>query len=1036
MICSKCNSEIPDSSKFCTNCGATVSAPTDDKQFCENCGLELPKGAKFCAVCGAPVNKGASAEVKPFADVLEPVKLGAPISASAEMTSVKTEELSENSVSEAVPTENVESGYSIPIPTSETSMPAIDKSESAPAPASKGPWGNEGELLWQASENKAAAAAVSEPTNLESSEMGCIPESNYNETAAGYSAAASYSAPVSAPAPEPIPAPAYTAPRTNPMENPFGDYGMGAAAVAVKPVKKKSVAKYILIPVLSLIGAVLIAAGVLFFVNRSLFFNIILGNSGYAAMVEGNSIKEVTNKIDMGALSDGIKRATTRSGASAGMITGMGGAGYGITPTSSSYGFANSIPSGIDAKAMIESVKEAMEKSFGANSVKISTNFNIELTDSLKAQISSLLHCNESDIDDVVKQINGVSYIVDITADEKAFECGVEMTADGLKLNAKSIVDENGNVYLMLPFVSDKAFMVNIGTTSASQAGQVNSICIELDEKELKRITEKLVNTYLDVYKSCEIKIENGEVNVAGAIAKGKHITVNFTGAKIAELMQKTLETIVNDDYLCGKIVKFANDCGATITEDWLKNSVKNASDSNSFANLVPATSGIVIETVTDNNCRVIAKIYDVISGGKSVGKVSLAGEFDASTKNGKTAAVAVEANAKPIFTLYLEKTSDADGNCNIAVYNGDKKISLIAKYSEVKEATFCGKPITEGKIEFGIDLPSDFTENTESFGDISSVLSTMKFIVSVKTDGDSKLVGEFALDAPQYAKISMTSVVTAENKTSGIDVPSDVMDFTEITNSMGEIPDDMKKDIISYLKDMKNAVKSQNAGELGNSLASGLEEIIRMAENGPSADRNDIRELINNLSDMKREVLNFDSEYNNEDEILSARAKALSDEIGKLISNVSLKGFNMTENEYASFKSDYNRLSEVKASLEKEFAEGMGQTLGVGTKADNVDFTGLDIDSLTVVLLEYVSRYNAALGTANSAIGVNTGELNALLSDAEEKYSTAAEDFKNLYDLYDSGTLNLSFLRKSRKSTKAFAYAVEALENALGSAV
>lgn len=1036
MICSKCNSEIPDSSKFCTNCGATVSAPADNKQFCENCGLELPKGAKFCAVCGAPVNKGASAEVKPFADVLEPVKLGAPISASAEMISAKTEELSENSVSEVIPAENVESGYSIPIPTSDTSMPAIDKAEAgaAPAPASKEPWGNEGELLWQASENK-AAAAVSEPTNLESSEMGFIPESNYNETAAGYSAAASYSAPVSAPAPEAAPAPTYTAPQTNPMENPFGDYGMGAAAVAVKPVKKKSIAKYILIPVLSLIGAALIAAGVIFFVNRSLFFNIILGNSGYAAMVEGNSIKEVTSKIDMGALSDGIKRATTRSsGASAGMITGMGGAGYGIVPTSSSYGFSNSVVSGIDAKAMVESVKAAMEKSFGANSVKISTNFNVELTDSFKAQIASLLNCDESNIDEIVKKISGISYIVDITADEKAFECGMEMTADGLKLNAKSIVDENGNVYLMLPFVSDKAFMVNIGTASASQAGQVNSICLELDEKELKRITEKLVNVYLDVYKSCEIKIENGEVNVAGAIAKGKHITVNFTGAKMAELIQKTLETIVNDDYLCGKIVKFANDCGVTVTQDQLKSTVKNSSGS--LVNLIPSTSGIVIETVTDNSCRVIAKSYNVISGGISVGKASFAGDFDASTKNGKAAAIAVEANEKPLFTLYLEKTSDTDGNCNIAVYNGGEKISLTAKYSEVKEATFCGKPITEGKIEFGIDLPSDFTENTESFGDISSVLSTMKVVVSVKADGDSKLVTEFALDAPQYAKIAMTSVVTPENKTSGISVPSDVMDFTEITKSMDEIPDDMKEEIVSYLKDMKNAVKSQNAGELGNSLVSGLEEIIRTAENGPSADRNDITQLMSDISDMKREVLNFDVQYNNTDEILSARAKALVVEIEKLISNITLKGFNMTENEFASFKSDFNRLSEVKESLEKEFAAGTGQSLGFGTKADNVDFTGLDIDSLTVILLEYASRYDAALGVANSALGGNTGELNALLSDAEEKYKTAGEDFENLYDLYNSGTLNLSFLRKSRKSTRAFAYAVEALENALGSTV
>lgn len=1032
MICSKCNSEIPDSSKFCTNCGATVGAPTENKQFCENCGLELPKGAKFCAVCGAPANKGASAEVKPF-DVLSPVSLGAPVSASTE---AKTETLSEVGNPEVVPAENVESGYSIPIPTSDTSMPAIDKSEAVSAPASKQPWGNEGELLWQAAESK--AAAVSAPTNLESSEAGCIPESNFSEQPTGFSAAAaSYSVP--APAPAPMTAPAYTAPaavpQNNPMENPFGDYGMGAAAAVVKPIKKKSVAKYILIPVLSVIGAVLIAAGVLFFVNRSLFFNIILGNSGYAAMVEGNSIKEITNKIDMAALSDGIKSATTRSSAAfSGAISGMGGAGYGITPTGSSYGIANSVASGIDAKAMIESVNKAMSESYGVNSVKISAKLNVELTDSFKAQLAGLMYSADNDIDELLKMINNFGFVVDLTSSEKALECGFEMNADGLKLNAKSIVDENGNVYLMLPFVSDKAFMMNIGTTSASQAGQVNTVCLELDEKELKRIIEKLVNTYLDVYKSCEIKVEDGEIIVAGATAKGKYIKVNFTGAKMAEFAAKVCEAIADDSYLCGKFSTFLTDCGVSMTEEQLKSAIKSVSGM--WEKVIPQTCGLVIETVTDNNCKVLAKSYSAVSGSKTTEKVSFAGDFNVSTKGGKTAAFAVEIEEKPVFTLYLEKTSDADGSCKIAVYDNNKKISLTANYSEVKEATFCGKPITEGKIEISVDVPADFTENNASFGDISAVINTAKIIVSIKTDGDGKVIEEFALDVPQYGKITMNAEVTAENKSGEISVPSDVIDFTDIGKSMDEIPEEMQKEIIAYLKDMKSAVRGQNAGKLGDALAASLDMIIGVAERGPSADRSDIRELMDDIADMLREVRNFDSQYNNTDEVLSARANALAEDIIKLYSNVSQKGYNMTVDEYNAFKSEYSRYSAVKESLEQEYAAGMSGSMGFGTRADDVSFNELDIDSLTMVLLEYASRYNAAVNTANSAMGANTGELKALLNDAEEKYETAAEDFKNLCDLYNSGTLNLSYLRKSRKSTKIFAYAVEALEDAISSSV
>lgn len=406
MICSKCNCEIPDNAKFCANCGAAVSAPANDKKFCENCGLELPKGARFCAVCGAAVNGGSAPEVKP-ADVLAPVTLGAPV--SADFSSEKTSELAENSVSEVVPAENVESGYPIPVPTSDVSMPAIDKTEAAPAPVSKEPWGNEGELLWQASEKQ---SAVPEPAVLEGSEMGFIPESNYTEpapTATGYSAAAisnsapapENNAPVSAPT---YSAPVYTAPQADPNGVPFMDYQAGAAAVAVKPIKKKNIAKRILIPVLAVIGAALIAAGVIFFVNRSLFFSIILGKSGYAAMVEGNSIRSVTDKIDMAALSDGIKQATaTSAGRYSSLFTGAS-RNSDIAPMMSYSGSAMNMASSVDLKKLVSSLNESFRDAYGANSVKITTDINAELTDTFKAQIAEMLNCSESQINEISRR--------------------------------------------------------------------------------------------------------------------------------------------------------------------------------------------------------------------------------------------------------------------------------------------------------------------------------------------------------------------------------------------------------------------------------------------------------------------------------------------------------------------------------------------------------------------------------------------------------------------------------------------------------
>ena len=1040
MICSKCNCEIPDNSKFCINCGATVSAPADIKKFCENCGLELPKGARFCAVCGAPVNSGAAAEVKPAgviapevksADVLAPVTLGAPVSAQPEVSPEKTAELSEKSVSGVVPAENVESGYSIPIPTSDVSMPAIDKAET-PAPVNNEPWSNDGQLLWQASENKAAseptnlessaAGFIPEPTNLESSDMGFIPESNYSETPAGNFAAASYSVP----APSPV--------QTAPMDNSFANYGASAAAVAVKPIKKKNIAKLILIPVLSVIGAVLIAAGVIFFVNRSLFYSIILGKSGYAAMVEGNSIKSVTDKIDMGTLSDSIKTISSSVAGSYSSLASLSSSSSGITPMMSYAGSGRTMVNGFDAKSVVSSVNEAFLKAYGANSVKVTTDISAEITDSFKAQLAGMLNYSESTIDEIVKMVNEFGFVVDMTAEEKALEVGFETTAAGLKLNAKSIIAEDGKVYLMLPFVSDKAFMINIGSVSAQQAGQVSDVYLELDEKELKRITEKLVNVYLDVYKSCEITTENGEINVAGVTAKGKHITVNFTGSKMSELLKNVLEAIADDSYLCGKLSTFFGECGLPIDESQLKSTFKSMGG---MINL-PDSIGLVIETITDNSCRVLAKSYAFVESGKTVAKAAFAGDFDVSAKNGSNAAIAIEINEKTVFTADLTKTSDTDGNCNISVYSNDGKFTFKLKYSGLKEAKFCGNDTMVGTIEVGIDVPADFTEGAEALGEIPAIFSSAKLIVSVNVESENKLVETITLDVPQYGKISANVSAVVENKSEGISIPTDIIDITEIGGlSDGEIPEDLQKEAIAYLKDMKNAINSQNAGEIGNALAGALESAIDLAENGPKADRQEISNMMSTLAQLVNEVRGFDKTYGNENEELTAKANSLADKMTNLATNLARKMSEMTKKDFESYKRTFEIYTAEVDALRDEYiaATQGGMPEGPLTRADDIDFTGLDINELTTVLIEYESRYTAALQSATGAASQNASVQSAA-AEATTAYETVIEDYENLYDVYNAGSLNLSLLRKCRKSAKTFAIAVEALESAVSTTI
>lgn len=65
MICSKCNSEIKDGSKFCTNCGE----PLPKTKKCIQCGAFIKEDALFCTNCGT---KQPIKEEKPKIEKVQP----------------------------------------------------------------------------------------------------------------------------------------------------------------------------------------------------------------------------------------------------------------------------------------------------------------------------------------------------------------------------------------------------------------------------------------------------------------------------------------------------------------------------------------------------------------------------------------------------------------------------------------------------------------------------------------------------------------------------------------------------------------------------------------------------------------------------------------------------------------------------------------------------------------------------------------------------------------------------------------------------
>jgi membrane protease subunit (stomatin/prohibitin family) len=52
VICPKCGAHVPATSKFCPECGTSLTPPSAASIKCPKCGHDVPAGAKFCPNCG------------------------------------------------------------------------------------------------------------------------------------------------------------------------------------------------------------------------------------------------------------------------------------------------------------------------------------------------------------------------------------------------------------------------------------------------------------------------------------------------------------------------------------------------------------------------------------------------------------------------------------------------------------------------------------------------------------------------------------------------------------------------------------------------------------------------------------------------------------------------------------------------------------------------------------------------------------------------------------------------------------------------
>lgn len=994
MICTKCNSEVPSGAKFCPVCGTAcgiapdvrpAAAPPEPekKNYCAKCGLELRQGAKFCAVCGAPAAGVGD---------IRPAQNSGAVFGNGAMSAVSLDKPRE-------------------------SDGLVAAMSSAPAPS----------------------AFVPSPSNDIGSGFG----------GSGYS-----SDPIPAFIPEsPVNAPignVNNAPFGGADSNPFGD--MGAAAVVATPIKKKTGAKVGII-IAAVVAVLIAAAAIFFFTNKATALSLIMGKPNYAAMVEGNSIKSVTEKLDLPAVSNGIKSASNVISAMAAVSNEYDGAVSGVSNTASAKVTTSDMmsitsPDGstmssyseddaVDIEAIINMYNELMMSTYGVNSVNASLDMDIELADSIKDLLGE-------GADDILKLLNDTTFTTSVSSASDKLAAAMSAENGSSVIDVKTVFTKDGEIYIVLPFVSDQGLKVKIPTTTGTVRNEEIKP-LELDEKEIERLIGEMVEIYLAEYKESAIEMENGELSAAGLTATGKLITAQFSGEDLSALISKLTEHFVNDEYFTTKIVDFANECGAEITAEEYKQSVIDemqfdATDSDK----------LTISTIIDNNGNVLAK------------------SFTAESENGNATLTYVDSpeqftlealqDGMTVIALVQDITSEQEGVVTVKCTDGDAgSFTMKLTYADVNTAKLCDNDVLTGKYTFGIELPADFTEDiSEEIG----TLSNITFTYSNAVDSANTMESSFGIKAGSLGSISLNTTMTVQNDDAALAIPSDVIDLGDMETQ----PDDATiKKLEDYIKTAGEKISALENGPFGDLLRESgiLDGIEMLGESSSMVGTDEIVDLITDINEEMSEITECRAKYGSNDPSLEGRANMLIGNLNTLLTEINEKvSGGMTPEELAAFTSRYNTLSAQIDALVRDYeakAQSPSSTttpsssntpsssttpstqpdlsVSGGTTAESLDYDKMSDEELAAILTEYDDRYiTLAYNDEIYARVMSDPALTALYNECESAYEDAYDDFEQLIDSYSDGVYNIGILRNLRKSTKTYAVAVEKFEKAVQS--
>ncbi len=1083
LRCNGCGNEMPDNARFCPNCGAAYtpeetktedSAVGTEKNICGECGLELPDGAKFCSVCGGKAVKGVSM-LKPVtpsvstptassgsgmmeavspvsaeaSELIQPVKAEAvPLSQSVpavqpvqSVQSVQPSVPSVEPIKPAEPVETVEDGF-IPemgaIPEVGSIPEMNDTFVSGPSTVSVPP----------------VSAGPSVSSTMSATSPGSVPQTaqpvnpvNYGTSVMGNSgntgvltAAKNADNTVNA---VPVMAGGNMQSGVQPtsaIPAPTVDYNN------LKPVKKKSVGKKIAIIAGSVVGAAAIAAGVFFFTNKAAFLSTILGKEKYAVMVESQSIGQAAEKIDTEAV---VKSVETLSNAfsamtsiSGGSIGSADGSFVGIYDDSavpmmdmiSSDGASVGGYGSVDLGAYVSWLNQTYMKSYGTNSVEMKISAEAEAGDSLKSMFGSYVP-----VDDIVSLINGMELTYDITAGENAFDTTVSAKIDTLNVDCRVVMADNNEMYIALPFVSDKAMLIKLPKSDSSVSFE-NAV-LSLDKNEVDRIIAKVIEVYLENYKSASIEMEDASAEIAGFTVEGKAITAEFKGEALEKLFSDIAAVIVNDDYLATAYVNYLNQAGFETTVEEYKNSVM---ESVSFE--ANSDDKLVITNIIDKNGNVLAKKFAAIGSDSE-------SDFGY-TVNGSTTAVEIEYDEN-VVTILCESTSETDGVIDVSATGEDGQIRFSVKYDGVKTEQFCGQPIAVGTYVLKMEMPDSF-EDQLGAGSLAAINgATLTFSQSVSGSAANSGI---TFDVASFGSLSLNSEIAVKDSRTP-EIPTDVIDMTSmITDSsdgdfdtealkayfdeFGEVYDkeilpffNKYDDIFGEMPEFENPFSNSSRPTdeplsretLGEFIAEDIEILVGYTQ-GLTAEDVAVAEKISKLvgdysalytkvtAEVPDDVQTPDEEDPDEED---PDEEDPDDEA------------NIKEQELLAQLSDeywalYDRFMEIEAEI---IANGEEESLF--PMVDIEAITKMDYTELEVIMTAYDALFEQYSEAYAEEIDSDK-DLKELFDIADYARIDVAHDWEYFCDAFKRGSLNINLLNGVRSSMQEYVPAVQNLITAL----